>query len=172
MFLGGLLVDQVSVVTMQTVSGELLQPELFPWWQIFSFFAIRSVSTVTIAVKSGKNYNLLDGDLGSGESGFPPHACCLPNLAVKHSKDASCTAIQLLACAIFRQSNIYLDSHSSLKGVYPPPVKEAPIEERCEATHKGSSATRGWQKYNFRARWSANLKPHFDVAMLNCRIKL
>ena len=30
-FLSGLLVDQVSVFTMQAVSAELLQPELFPW---------------------------------------------------------------------------------------------------------------------------------------------
>lgn len=97
-FLSGLLVDQVSVVTMQAFSRELLQPELFPWWPIFSFFglctslfALRSVFTVTIAVKSGKNYNLLDGDLGSGESGLPPHACCVLNLAVKQSKDTSCT---------------------------------------------------------------------------------
>lgn len=91
-FLSGLLVYQVSVVTMKAVSGELLQPELFPRWPSFSFFAFRSVFTIMIAVKSGKNYNLLDGDLGSGESGLPPYAWCLPNLVVKRSKDASCAA--------------------------------------------------------------------------------
>lgn len=39
-----------------------------------SVFALRSVFAVTIAIKSGKNYNLLDGDLDNGKCRLPPHA--------------------------------------------------------------------------------------------------
>lgn len=56
-----------------------------------SAFALRSVFAVTIAIKSGKNYNLLDGDLDNGKCRLSPHAWCLLNLVVNQSKDTSCT---------------------------------------------------------------------------------